>query len=175
MAAPRTHFSPKVEHRDSAIHGRGVFARAAIARGEVVIVKGGHIMDTATRDRVGRELGPTEVQIADGLFIGPMTAEEREASMMYLNHACTPNVGIRGQILFVAMRDIAAGEELVMDYAMMDDEDWTMACRCGTPDCRGTLTGRDWRRPDLQARYRGWFSAYIADKIAAGGAGDAGA
>jgi hypothetical protein len=28
------------------------------------------------------------------------------------------------------------------------------------------LTGKDWQRPDLQRRYAGFFSAYLAEKIA---------
>ncbi len=28
------------------------------------------------------------------------------------------------------------------------------------------LTGKDWQRPDLQKRYAGYFSAYLARKIA---------
>jgi len=27
------------------------------------------------------------------------------------------------------------------------------------------LTGKDWQRPELQARYRGYFATYLADKI----------
>ena len=42
---------------------------------------------------------------------------------MHLNHSCEPNLGLQGQIAFVAMRDIAADEELTFDYAMTDDED----------------------------------------------------
>jgi hypothetical protein len=50
------------------------------------------------------------------------------------------------------MRDIRAGEELTTDYALFFDHDQTMQCRCGTPSCRGTVSGRDWQRPDLQRR-----------------------
>lgn len=166
--SPKSVFSDKVEKRASGIDGTGLFARAAIAQGEVVVAKGGHLFDRATRDRLSAELGPAEIQVAENLFLGPMTATEREGGMMHLNHSCEPNVGILGQILFVAMRDIAAGDELVMDYAMMDDDDYQMPCACGTAHCRGTVTGQDWRRPELQARYAGYFSAYLAAKIAAG-------
>jgi hypothetical protein len=165
---PNSVFSDKVEKRASGIDGTGLFAREAIAKGEVVVAKGGHLFDGATRDRISAELGPAEIQVAENLFLGPVTAAEREASMMHLNHSCEPNVGILGQILFVAMRDISVGEELVMDYAMMDDDDYRMPCACGTVRCRGTVTGQDWRRPELQARYAGYFSAYLAAKIAAG-------
>src|SRR5437773_4537542 len=68
---------------------------------------------------------------------------------------------------FVAMRDIPAGEELTHDWAMTDDDDYSVECNCGAPNCRGTLTGKDWQRPELQTRYAGYFSAYLARKIAA--------
>lgn len=35
--------------------------------------------------------------------------------MLYTNHSCEPNIAIQGQIVFVAMREIAAGEELTHD------------------------------------------------------------
>ena len=111
-------------------------------------------------------LGPVEIQIDDDLFIAPVTEEERELSMLYSNHSCDPNLGMRGEITFVAMRDICAGEELTHDWAMTDDDDYSIECNCGAPDCRKTLTGKDWQRPDLQKRYAGYFSAYLARKIA---------
>ncbi len=162
-------FSPKVEKRASAIEGRGLFARADIAAFEPVAVKGGHVMTRAERDLVAETLGPAEIQIAEHLFIGPLTPEEREASMLHLNHSCDPNVGIQGQIVFVAMRAIAVGEELTFDYATGDDDDWTMDCRCGTAACRGTVTGRDWRKPEIQKKYAGWFAAYLRGRIRANG------
>lgn len=59
------------------------------------------------------------------------------------------------------MRDIAPNEELTTDYALFDDYDGAMECRCGTPSCRGAIDGRDWRRPELQARYGPYFSWYL--------------
>jgi hypothetical protein len=49
------------------------------------------------------------------------------------------------------MRDINPGEELTTDYALFDDYDGAMECRCGTPSCRGTVGGHDWRRPTCSA------------------------
>ena len=159
--------SPKTEVRESNIHGRGLFAIADIAKDEIVAVKGGHIVDGKTlREKITPVLGPVEIQIGDDLFIAPVSDEERELSMLYLNHSCDPNLGVRGEITFVAMRDIRAGEELTHDWAMTDDDDYSIECNCGAPDCRKTLTGKDWRRPDLQERYAGYFSAYLARKIA---------
>jgi SET domain-containing protein len=157
--------SPKTAVRDSRIQGRGLFAAAPIGAGEIVAVKGGHVFDGRARARLERELGPAEIQIGEDLFIGPIDAVDREGAMIFSNHSCEPNIGVQGQVVFVALRDILPGEELTHDWAMTDDDDGRMECRCGTASCRGTVTGRDWRRPDLQDRYRGYFSWYLARKI----------
>jgi uncharacterized protein len=167
VVVPLSYLSPKTEVRESKIHGRGLFATADIAKDEIVVVKGGHIVDRKTlREQITPRLGPVEIQIDDDLFIAPVTEEERELSMLYLNHSCDPNLGVRGEITFAAMRDIRAAEELTHDWAMTDDDDYSVECNCGVPDCRKTLTGKDWQRPNLQERYAGYFSDYLARKIA---------
>jgi len=164
---PLSYRSPKTEVRESKIHGRGLFATADIAKDEVVAAKGGHIISRKQlREKVTPQLGPVEIQIGDDLFIAPVTEEEREGSMLYSNHSCDPNLGMRGEITFVAMRNIRAGEELTHDWATTDDDDYSGECKCGAPNCRGTLTGKDWQRPELQARHAGYFSAHLAKKIA---------
>ncbi len=158
--------SPKTEVRESKIHGRGLFATADIAKDEIVAVKGGHIVDGKTlREKIMPRLGPVEIQIDNDLFIAPVTKEEREQSMLYSNHSCDPNLGIRGEITFVAMRRIRTGEELTHDWAMTDNDDYSVECKCGAPTCRKILTGKDWRLPELQKRYRGYFSAHLARKV----------
>ncbi len=164
---PLSYRSPKTEVRESKIHGRGLFAKASIAKDDVVAVKGGHIVDRETlRREITPRLGPVEIQIDDDLFIAPVNDEERELSMLYSNHSCDPNLGMRGEITFVVMRDIRAGEELTHDWATTDDDDYSVECQCGAPNCRKILTGKDWQRPELHARYAGYFSAYLARKIA---------
>jgi SET domain-containing protein len=163
---PLSYRSPKTEVRESKIHGRGLFATANINKGEVVAIKGGHIISrTQLEEEIGPRLGPVEIQINDHLFIAPLMEEEREGSMLYTNHSCHPNLGIRGEITFVAMRDIKAGEELTHDWAMTDDDEYSFECNCGAKNCRGTVTGKDWALPELQERYTGYFSAYLAEKI----------
>ena len=113
--------SPKTELRESKIHGRGLFAIADVAKDEIVAIKGGHIVDRKTlREKITPALGPVEIQIDDDLFIAPVTEEERELSMLYSNHSCQPNLGVRGEITFVAMCDIRTGEELTHDWAMTE-------------------------------------------------------
>jgi uncharacterized protein len=165
---PFSYRSPKAEVRESKIHGRGLFAIARIAKDKIVAVKGGHIISREELREITPRLGPVEIQIDDNLFIAPVTDEERELSMLYSNHSCDANIGMRGEITFVAMRGIRAGEELTHDWATTDDDDYSVECKCGAPNCRKILTGQDWQRPELQQRYAGYFSAYLARKIAAG-------
>jgi SET domain-containing protein len=162
---PLTYRSPKTDVRASTIHGRGLFARDRIAAGEIVAVKGGHILTRAEWSTLSHELGPAEIQIAEDLVIAPASQDERDGSMLYTNHSCEPNIAIQGQIVFVAMREIEAGEELTHDWATTDDDDSAMPCRCGRASCRGTITGKDWMRKELQEKYRGWFCWFLQRKI----------
>jgi SET domain-containing protein len=160
-----SYISPKATIKESSIQGRGLFAAKAIRKGEVVAVKGGHIFNRETLDRVKKTLGPAEIQIGEDLFIGPLSEGEREGSMIFSNHSCDPNIGVLGQIAFVALRNIRSGEELTHDWAMTDDDRYKMKCNCGSKDCRKIITGKDWKRKELQEKYGGHMSAYILEKI----------
>ena len=160
-----SYFSPKTAVKDSSIQGRGLFAIEPIKKGEIVAVKGGYIFNRQTLGELSKTLGPAEIQIGEDLFIGPLSVQEREGGMIFSNHSCDPNIGVQGQIVFVAMRDIQAGEELTHDWAMTDDDTYEMDCYCGAANCRQVITGQDWRRKDLQHKYRGYFSWYLLNKI----------
>ena len=160
-----SYISPKAAVRGSPIHGRGLFAIAGIKRGEIVCIKGGHIFDRETLNLVSAALGPAEIQIGEDLFIGPLDESEREGSMIFSNHSCDPNIGVQGQIVFVAMRDIVPGEELTHDWATTDDDTYEMSCECGAETCRRVITGQDWRRSDLQEKYSGFFSWYLLERM----------
>jgi acyl dehydratase len=160
--------SPKAHKGDpSGIAGRGLFAVEPIGAGEVVAVKGGHLVDTAALHALPEHLQNSEIQIAEGLHLAALVDDEYEPVMLFINHSCEPNVGFAGNVVLTAMRDVAPGEELTTDYALFDTAaDATMACTCGTPGCRGTIRGDDWRDPALRSRLDGWFSRYVADRQA---------
>ena len=112
------------------------------------------------------EVSPAEIQVEGDLYIAPRHPGYVDANTLCLNHSCRPNVGVRGQITFVAMHAISAGAELTIDYAMIDgDPDDRMECSCGAPECRKVITGSDWRLTELRRRYEGYFSRYIQDRI----------
>ncbi len=62
----------------------------------------------------------------------------------FINHSCEPNVAVdivAGRVFFVSLREIANGEELLLDYRVRadDSEAPPMPCRCGAASCRGFL------------------------------------
>jgi uncharacterized protein len=150
----------------SAIEGRGLVAVAPIATGELVAIKGGHIVTTAALRALPERLQNSEIQIADGFHLAALEEAEYEPVMLFINHSCEPSVGFAGNTVLVAMRDIGPGEELTTDYALFDDHDEMMECQCRTPSCRGTISGRDWQRPDLQRKYGTYFSSYLLRRLA---------
>lgn len=104
-------------------------------------------------------------QISDDLVMSATTWDEvTEAEC--LNHSCNPNLGFQGEIRLVALRDIVVGEEATFDYATcMTAAFGDFDCLCHAANCRGRITGEDWRLPELQARLRGYFQPYIEEKI----------
>ncbi|HEX6932865.1 MAG TPA: SET domain-containing protein-lysine N-methyltransferase [Streptosporangiaceae bacterium] len=154
-----------VKGQASGIQGRGLFATEPIQAGEIVAIKGGHIVGTATLRGLPARLRNSEIQIADGFHLVALADDEYEPVMLFINHSCEPNVGFAGNVVLVAMRDIGTGEELTTDYALFDDCDEQMECGCGAARCRGVIHGRDWHRPDLQRKYGGYFSAYLRARM----------
>jgi hypothetical protein len=108
----------------SAIEGRGVHAVEVIPAGEVVAVKGGHIVDGSAVAGLPGAIRDSAFPIAADCFLAALTPGEYDGVMMRVNHSCEPNVGMGGNVLLVSMRDIAAGEELTIDYALFLGESW---------------------------------------------------
>jgi hypothetical protein len=122
----------------SAIAGQGLHAIDVVAGGEVVAVKGGHIVAASVVAGLPDAIRDSAFPIAADCFLAALTYEEYGGVMMRVNHSCEPNVGMGGNVLLVSMRDIAAGEELTIDYALfLGDPGFAMECRCGTAACRG--------------------------------------
>ena len=67
----------------------------------------------------------------------------------------------------VAMRDIAAGEEIYYDYALTENhpEFAFPKCLCGKDNCRGRITGNDWQLPELQAKFGRHFLPHVLRSI----------
>jgi SET domain-containing protein len=101
---------------------------------------------------------------AEPIAIGEVVL--RQTGVGQLNHSCEPNLGWRDGETLVALHDIAAGGELTLDYAtVLDDPDFVMVCHCETYRCRQMIEGTDWRIPQLQKRYAGWWAPPVQRRI----------
>jgi SET domain-containing protein len=143
--------------------GYAVYALRPVKKDEVLAVWGGQVVTLAQVLALPRQEQGHTIQIYDELYLAPLGMEEPAD---YVNHSCNPNAGVCGQISLVAMRDIAAGEEITFDYAMSDSSSFDeFDCACGAPTCRGRVSGDDWKRPELWNRYDGYFSTYLQLRI----------
>lgn len=155
--------SNKVEIRTNSLNGKGIFAKENIKKGEIVFIKGGHIL---TRDEIfSSGVINSYFPISDEYFLGATNKDEEDQIKLYQNHSCNPNVGLHGEITFIAMRDIGKDEELTVDYAFIDNEDYSFECTCGSNNCRRIITGFDWKIKELQDKYYEYFAQYLKDKI----------
>jgi len=155
--------SKKIEIRNSKIHKKGIFAKEKIFKDEIVFIKGGHILrkEQIFSSAVINSYHP----IDDTYFIGATNANEEKKIKLYENHSCNPNVGLRGEITFIAIRNIDTDEELTIDYAFLDNEDYSFECNCGAPNCRNVITGKDWKIKEIQEKYFDYFAKYLQEKI----------
>jgi D-alanine-D-alanine ligase-like ATP-grasp enzyme len=130
-----------------AAHGYGLFATRPLRRGEVVwrgeerphtLVSRAHVDRTwsaaarAVFARYAYPLGRDVYVIWD----------KNPAAWAPQNHSCAPNTAFAG-LNVVALREVAADEELTIDYATFCDAQMTpFDCQCGSPQCRGRIRGR---------------------------------
>ena len=137
---PRGWLHTALEVRPSDVAGRGLFTTEHLPAGTVVLrLAGGH----EERARVDR-LGPR-----------------------FFNHGCDPHVGWIDERALATMLEIPAGVELLADYAMSTaDPEWFLRCHCPSYRCRQMVEGTDWRIPQLQRRYDGWWAPPVRRLIA---------
>ena len=129
---------PEVEVRTSEIAGRGLFATADLPARTVVWRLSGAPLDDEGR-----------------LVLAP-------GDVRFVNHSCDADLGWVDDHSLAVMTDVAAGVELVTDYALSTVEpDWFLRCHCPSYRCRQMVEGTDWRIPQLQQRYDGWWAPYV--------------
>jgi len=138
--------------------GLGVFATESIPRGSI----------TWVRDPLDQVLTPAEIAALPALCTADLEhyfCHGRDGNYLlcwdigrYVNHSCEPNCFSTEWGFEIAVRDIAAGEELSNDYAnigMLPTE--RLQCRCGAPGCRGLISPAD-----VSAKLPQWAGAIAA-------------
>ncbi len=142
--------TPLFRARSSKIHGRGVFAARRIRKGTRIIEYLGERVSHVEADRRYEDRpeddNHTFLFIVDGRTVIDAGVGGNDAR--FINHSCAPNCEtlIEDRRVFIhALRTIEEGEELAYDYQIKrepgdpPDIDDIFACRCGAPDCRGTM------------------------------------
>ncbi|CAI5479959.1 unnamed protein product [Closterium sp. Yama58-4] len=146
---------------------KGLFAAASIRRGDTVLVFAGRVVGLdylLASDERTRQLS---LQVNDGLWQVPHTRPETPD---FINHSCDPNCGMEDSVTVVALRDIAPGEEVSIDYGSINSganrtSSDNFRCLCGALGCRGMVTSDDWRLPELQQRLWPFFPPFITRLI----------
>lgn len=131
-----------VRLRRSRIDGYGVFADEPIATGTHLGDLTGEAITVAEARRRAAAAGPNgRLMLVELSPARAIDAGRSQDAMRFTNHSCAPNARIDvadGEVRFHALRAIAPGEEITVDYGLTH-HDGRLACRCGAPGCRGAL------------------------------------
>ena len=147
-----------IEVRRSGVHGLGVFAAKSIAKGTRIIEYVGERVSHDEADRRYEEKDANDSHtflfIVDSKTVIDAGVDGNDAR--FFNHSCDPNCEStveKRRVFIEALRDIEPGTELTYDYQIHreDDDpeniDEVFACRCGFPNCRGTMLWPTERKP----------------------------
>jgi len=142
--------SELIEVRRSDVHGLGVFAAKRIPKGTRIIEYVGERVSHDEADRRYEEKDAddshTFLFIVDSKTVIDAGVDGNDAR--FFNHSCDPNCEStveKRRVYIEAIRDIEPGAELTYDYQIQredddpDNIDEVFACRCGFPQCRGTM------------------------------------
>ena len=147
----------KIQARKSTIHGNGVFALEALAKGERVIEYKGLRRTHAEVDADDAgdvESGHTFLFTLNDDYV--IDANYKGNDARWINHSCAPNCEAviaeaegedrtADKVFIEAIRDIKSGEELTYNYGITLAERHTprlkkiWECRCGSRKCTGTM------------------------------------
>jgi SET domain-containing protein len=122
----------------SSITGRGLFAGCPIPRRAKIGEFEGEVIPIAEARRRAAKLKIVAIVELDRKAID---ARGMRTGFRFINHSCEPNTFMRrtkDRAEFYALRDIAKGEELTVDYGESHHEG-RLRCRCGSPSCRGRI------------------------------------
>ena len=121
--------------RQSRIHSYGCYTTRPIRKGTLIIEYVGEYLTNEQADDLYDDFQNTYLFGLDG---GKRIIDGYGVAA-FVNHSCQPNCEtdqIRGKMWIIALRDIAAGEELTYDYNLYDGED-DAPCLCGSRSAAG--------------------------------------
>ena len=124
---------------------KGVFATEDIRSGSVIFHLRGTVSTRPTKYTI--QLGEERHLEAPPFR---KASDKLDYCWKYLNHSCAPNGYINAaELIFLALRDIAMGEEITFNYLSTETEmDVPFNCRCGSANCFGFIQGRNFLTQD---------------------------
>lgn len=118
----------------SGIHGKGVRAGERMKKGEIIELIKGKLKFLEIKNKKDSLSYPNWIGVGKNKWI------DTKEPFKFLNHSCDPNVGIKGKVNVVAIKNIKEGEEITLDYSITEsDELWEMKCECKATNCRGII------------------------------------
>jgi SET domain-containing protein len=139
MARPADPQKFAVTVQPSRIDGQGAFAAEPIpARRKIGEIRGESVSVRVARQRARAQQRIMIVEVSERRAID---ASQSTDPLRYTNHSCQPNAVLRirqGRVELYAMRDVALGEELTVNYGETHHEG-RLRCRCGAAGCVGAL------------------------------------
>lgn len=131
-----------LETQPSSIRGQGCFTLVLIQKRKKIAAYQGELVrgkrNIAKRLRAQSEAGDVKI-ITFGCGTVAIDAAVGGDATAFINHSCAPNAFMRevpgSQVMFFALRDIEAGEEITMDYRDPEHPP-PGGCRCGAEKCR---------------------------------------
>ena len=159
-------FSKGLLLKASKIHGLGLFTSANIASGKLILTFGGCLLPLSNR-RSTDVIPSTAIPLSENIILAECTNAQKDLSD-YINHSCNPNIGFRDAISIIAIKNIKKGEELVIDYAFWEvDPSWKLKhdCNCGNKNCRGTISGVDWKQIKSTHIHFNYLSPFLKRRI----------
>jgi hypothetical protein len=153
---------PPHTYIDACPLGRGLFAGELIDAGtEILRFTGPSLTLNEVRARGVAAANALQVGIDRYLYL--------DEPGRYVNHSCAPNAAVVGDTSLVAIREVAAGEEVRFDYSTTVSDGWTMPCGCGAPGCRGLVVAFQLLPEALRRRYAllGQVQQFILDLVEA--------
>jgi uncharacterized protein len=140
--------------------GKGIFAGKIFKRGEYIFTAKGKIVKAVIKNKTDSKKWKCErcIGISKTKWLDP----DKDNPLYYTNHSCNPNMGIKGNRKFFALRDIKENEELTFDYSATEgDIYWTFHCNCGHSKCRKVIKSIHSLPKNLYKNYLPFIPTYF--------------
>ncbi len=134
----------------------GLFSKTKIKRNDVVFIAKGNLFKDTIEDIGDSMAHRNAIGVDPDTWLEPYETDP----LRFVNHSCDPNMGIKGSVTFVALRDIRPHEHLTVDYSITEcDKLWNFKiqtgsnCKCGSEKCRKVIRAIQFLPENIYKKY----------------------